>query len=149
MRKVLALAGVSAVALLAPATVDAATKNYGGGFDPSGNLEFKLEKTKHSKKVKGFKFFALPVQCDSGPNTVSGKITFAIKVKRKKFEAVATSDNPDSEAKLSLYGKFTGGGNAKGTLKVKGENVNVDNPVRRGSDTCASPKTNWTASTDN
>ncbi len=149
MRKLLALAGVSIAALSMPAAVDAATKNYGGGFDPSGNLEFKLEKTNHGKKIKGFKFFALPIQCDSGPNTVSGKITFDIKVEDNKFEAVAKSDNPDSEAKLILDGKLKGGGNAKGTLKVKGDNVNVDNPVKRGSDSCASPKTEWTASTDN
>lgn len=146
MKKLLALAGVSVFVLVAPAAVGAASKTYQGTFDPGGQLQFKLKPTNHGKKVVKYTFLGFPVQCDGGPETTSGFFTFGVKVKNKKFEAQAQSTNPGSESKVVLTGKFKRGGKAKGTMKVSGEHVGIDDPPGTR-DNCTSPKTDWTANT--
>ena len=147
MRKQLALAGVCVVGLVAPTTVGAATKSYNGTFEPGGTLSFKVKNTNNGKKVKAFTFVGFPVQCNSGPETTSGNLSFAPKVKDKKFEADAILGNPSNpQARLTLLGKLKGGGEAEGTMKVKGSKVPID---PSGSGNCSSPKTDWTASVDN
>ncbi len=147
MRKLIALMALSIAVLIAPAAVGAAKKTYGGAFESSGELQFDLKKANKGKKILDFTFAGFPVQCDSGSQTTSGHLTFAIKVKNNKFEADAISTNPGSESKLNLTGKLKNGGQAEGTLKVHGANVLIDNPPNTR-DNCTSPKTDWTASTD-
>ena len=147
MRKLLALAGVCVVGLVAPTTVGAATKSYNGTFEPGGTLSFKVKNTNNGKKVKAFTFLGFPVQCNSGSETTSGNLSFAPKVENKKFEAHAILGNSNNPlAKLTLVGKLKGGGQAEGTMKVSGTNVPID---PSGSGNCSSPKTDWTASVDN
>ena len=150
MRKVLALAGslTVAVGLVAPANAGTQTKDYNGTFEPGGTLSFTVKPTDNGKKVVKFKFFNFPVQCTTGPETTSGNLKFAIKVENKAFEARAQSTSPGAESKLALTGKLKGGGQAVGTLKVKGENVLINDPPDTRED-CSSPHTDWTASTVN
>ena len=148
MKKFLTLAGVSAVALIAPATVGAATKSYNGTFVPGGTLSFDLKKTNKGKKILDYTFFGFPVQCKSGPETTSGHLNFAVKVKHNRFEANAQSNEPGAESKLTLIGKLKNGGQAEGTLKVQGKDVKIDDPPGARKN-CSSPKTAWTASTVN
>ncbi len=109
MRKQLALAGVCVVGLVAPTTVGAATKSYNGTFEPGGTLSFKVKNTNNGKKVKAFTFVGFPVQCNSGPETTSGNLSFAPKVKDKKFEADAILGNPSNpQARLTLVWEAQG-----------------------------------------
>lgn len=150
MKKLLALAGLLALAigLVTEANAGTRTKDYNGTFEPGGTLSFTVKPTDNGKKVVKFKFFLFPVQCDSGMNTTTGRITFGMKVRNKEFHARAVNDAGTSE--LAVEGRLKGGGEAQGTLKVKGSGVNVDHPPpRRGTDSCSSPKTDWTASTVN
>lgn len=144
MRKLAFFAGVAAIALGAP-TAGAAGKSYDGTFEPGGTLAFKLEKTKTGKKIFNYRFKSFPLQCSGGPNTTSGNLTFAVRVKNNKFStvAVAGNDPQNPAAKLSLAGTLKPNGNAKGTMKIEGSKVDVDSGRRSA---CSSPRTDWSAS---
>lgn len=129
-----------------PASVGAATKEYTGTIDGGGTVNFKIKKTKNGSKVKDFQFATFPVDCTGGPNTASGHVTFSPKVKHKKFEIHAVAGNPQNpDARLDITGKLTSGGNAEGTIKVDGSNLEVDTPPD-SHDNCTSEKADWTAS---
>jgi ABC-type sugar transport system substrate-binding protein len=148
MKRFAALAGVLVVGLVAPATVGAAAKTYVGVFESSGELGFKVKKTEHGKKIKEFDWFQFPLQCQSGPRTTTNGLSFAPKVRDRRFEAVAIVGNQGNpKAELRLTGKLKSGGSAEGTLKIEGRDVPLD--PEPTSDKCSSPKTSWTASVVN
>jgi hypothetical protein len=145
MRKQLALAGVLVAGLTAPIALAGQNKDFEGTIENGGTLSFKLKKTDNGKKVVKFTFIGMPADCKSGLESVSGEITFAIKVKSNKFDAKAVSGNPNNpNATLKVTGKIDKS-NAEGTLRVSGPNVLVDpgqDGVRRECDT---GKENWLA----
>ena len=147
MKKFLALAGVSAVALIAPGTVGAATKSYSGTFESSGTVGFDVKKKKGKRKVIKFRFDDLPVECDAGPNTASGNVPeFKIKVSDGgNFDADLVSETPGAEAELNIAGKLKSGGKAAGNLRLHGKDVIVDNTAGGETQPCDSDKTKWTA----
>jgi hypothetical protein len=144
MRKLLALAGVSAVALgalTAPAFAGVAGKTYEGAFENGGTNSFTLKKTNNGKKVMKYEWALFSMDCDGGPQTSTNGLSFGVKVKNDKFEAVATPSTAD-KVKLTLKGEFTGGGSAEGTMRIEGSKVPVDGG---GKDSCDSGKVLWTA----
>lgn len=147
MRKLFALTGMIVVALIAPATVGAATKVYVGQFETSGEVQFKVVKTNNGKKIKDFNWFQFPLNCEGDPNTSTNGLSFAPKVQNSKFEAVAIADDNGLDAKLKVTGTLKGSGKARGTLEIDGRKVPVDNDP--SPDKCSSPKTSWTASVVN
>ena len=144
MRKLLALAGVSAVslcALAAPTFAGAAGKKYEGAFETGGTNSFTLKKTNNGKKVMNYDWALFSLDCDGGPKTSTNGLSFGVKVKNDKFEAVATPSTAD-KVKLTLKGEFTDGSSAEGTMRIEGSKVPVDGG---GKDSCDSGKVAWTA----
>jgi hypothetical protein len=147
VKRFTAIAAVCAVGLVAPATVGAATKEYTGTIAGGGSVGFKIKSGQNGSKVKGFGFATFPVGCTGGPNTASGHVTFAPKVKNRKFEIHAVAGDPNHpDARLDVTGKLKSGGNVEGTIKVEGKNLEVDNPPDSHAN-CESEKADWTAST--
>jgi len=142
MRKLLALAGVTAVALVAPATVGAAGKKYQGLFEAGGTNSFTLKKTDNGKKVVNYEWVSFPLSCDGGPATSTNGLSFGVRVRNDKFEATATPSS-EEKSKLTLKGEFVGANSAKGTMRIEGSKVPVDGG---GRDRCDSGKVAWTAS---
>jgi hypothetical protein len=130
-----------AVALLAPASAGAAGKKFQGAFANGGTNSFTLKKTKHGKKVFNFEWVGFSLACDGGPATSSDGLTFSVRVRNQKFEAVATPGDP-KKAKLTLAGKFTSKVTAEGTMRIEGSRVPLDGG---GRDRCDSGKVAWTA----
>jgi hypothetical protein len=116
VRRIL-LCVVLIVALALPTQAIASTKSYGGGFDPSGSLSFKVKKKKHKKKrVIKFLFQGVPMTCDDGAHTTSGLLTFAMKVKKGSFHGDASFNN---QATLVVQGELSGS-SASGALQAIG-----------------------------
>src|SRR5690348_6467715 len=113
MKKFLALAGVAAIGVVAPATVGASTKEYAGSFETSGTIGFKVESKQGKKKVIRLRFASFPLDCDGGPNTATGNVPeFKIKVNDSgKFDADLISEGTGTKAELNIDGKLMGGGN--------------------------------------
>jgi hypothetical protein len=147
MRKLFAFTGTIVVALVAPATVGAAAKVYVGEFETSGEVQFKVKKTDHGKKIKEFDWFEFPLNCQGTPKTSTNGLSFAPKVRNNRFEAVATAIGDGLDAKLKVTGTLKGSGKAKGTLEIDGDKVPVNEAP--SPDKCSSPRTSWTASVVN
>lgn len=142
MKRTTALVIVLAITLFTPQALGAAKRSYAGEFATSGTLAFDVKKSKRGKKVVEFRFKRFPLDCERGPNTVSGGLTFAVDVKRRKFETVAL-ENPDNpKAKLKLDGRLQGRTAAKGSMSVEGRKVLVTQGKR---DRCSSGDVPWTA----
>lgn len=126
--KKFAVAVLSAALMLsAPAAVGAGKKKaFAGSFKPAGTLQFDLKKTKKGKRVVNFEWDAFPLECDGGPKTSSGNLTFKVKVKKKEFSATAVPNADPKAAKLSLKGEFKGKRNAEGTMRLRGDKVPTD-----------------------
>ena len=106
---------VLVLALVLPAHAAAAKRSYSGAFDAvQGSIDFTLKKkgTKKRKKtsVRGFTFLEVPITCDTGSATTSGRLTFGMRVAKKRFSADADDDQGSS-----LH--------VEGTLKQKGKRV--------------------------
>ena len=146
MRKHIALAAVLAVALTAPGSVSAGQGKvkYVGSFEPTGTLSFVVEKTKRGKKVFRYKWNDVPLDCRSGPETSSSRLTYAVRVKNKKFSARAVDNVSDPGAFLRINGEFQGSTSATGNMSLEGKNVPVDSGGRRN---CESGRVGWTALT--
>lgn len=144
MKRIAALAIVVAITLFTPHALGAAKRSYAGAFATSGTLKFAVEKNRNGKKVVNFRFEDFPLSCESGPETVAGGLTYAVRVRRGKFDTVAIDQTREGEvrAKLRLEGRLLGKANAEGSLKIAGRKVLVES--RRRED-CTSPNTPWTA----
>jgi hypothetical protein len=145
MRKLLALAGVTAVALVAPATVGAATKVYEGTVTPGGTVKFKLKTTENGKKVAGFRFSGVPAVCTSGAETVSGRITFADRVENNRFQFRAVAGNPQNPQAAAIVKGEISRNSAEGTIRVHGRKVLVDPPANGQRSECETGTLDWTA----
>lgn len=106
---------VLVLALALPAHAAASKREYSGAVDAaSGSIDFTLKKKRKKGKkgrrmtVRGFEFRNVPVACDDVSGTTSGRLTFGIRVRKKKFEAAADDDGGSNL-------------NVKGTLKQKGK----------------------------
>lgn len=132
-----ALALAVSLALAGPAA--AKTKSYAGDVNGGGTVEFELKKNKKGKKkVQGFTFREVPIECAEGPNTASGKLTFRMKVVQKQFEGTAESS---SGGQAQVEGTiFSGGSN--GTLRVSGSVPLDDDTI--GTD-CDTRTQDWSA----
>ena len=143
MRRVL-IPAVLAAALTIPAGAVASSHAYSGAVDPSGTLSFKVKKKHGKTRVRAFRFEQIPVTCDAGADTTFGTLDFGIKVKRKKFHAVAVHQPHGSEGStLKVRGRLTGGArHATGTIRVFGAP-----PLGSGNPgvNCHTGKRPWTA----
>jgi hypothetical protein len=125
-----ALALAVSVALAGPASAN--TRSYAGEVNGGGSVEFELKKNKEGKKkVRGFTFRDVPIECAEGSNTASGKLTFRMKVVRKQFSGTAESS---SGGKAEIEGTIRRGG-SNGTLRVSGSAPLGDGSVGTGCDT--------------
>ena len=133
---VLAVAAAAVVA--APAA--AGTKRHSGTIAAGGTVKFKLEKKEGVKKVRGFRFDAVPITCAEGTGTAEGKITFPVKLDGKRFKVLAGS-SLGGQAKVK--GKVSRSG-SEGTLRITGTVVLDDDST--GTE-CDTGKLSWTATT--
>jgi len=126
-----------ALALLFPVQAAAKTKHYTGTVTPSGTVSFKVAQKRHSKlkRVTGFSFAGIPVNCADGAHTTHGVVTFPVKLNKGRFNIVASSSV--TGAMLEIHGNL-----GAGTLHVSG-NTPID-PSGQGSN-CDSGVLNWTA----
>jgi len=132
---VLALA--LSVALAGPAA--AKTKSYAGEVAGGGTVGFELKKARSGKKkVKGFTFRSVPIECAEGANTVNGKLTFRMKVVQKQFTGTAESE---SGGRVRVEGTVLSGG-SNGTLRVFGSLALDDGTI--GTD-CDTGTLDWSA----
>jgi hypothetical protein len=137
VRKLL-IPAVLALALVLPAqAVAKKPKHYTGTVTPSGTIGFKVTQKRHSKKksVSGFNFAGIPVNCEDGPHTTHGFVSFPVKLNKGKFNIVASSTV--TGATLEVHGNL-----AAGTIHVAG-NVPID-PTGTGTN-CDTGVLNWTA----
>lgn len=142
-RLLVCLALVLALAL--PTQAFAKTREYTGTVAPSGTLEFKWKKKKKRKpKVKGLTFSQVPITCAEGANTTTGRLTFGIKVRKKRFQA----DAKDNEGSMLTVAGTVSKGGSSGTIRVFGatplDNPPTDPPTRGTG--CDTGVLNWTAS---
>jgi hypothetical protein len=146
MRKLIAIAAVSAVALAAPGSAGAGQdkKKYVGGFEPTGDMSFVLKKANNGKKIFNFKWVGFPLDCRGTPETSSSKLLFAVEVENREFKTRAVDDENDPGALLKLKGELKGMTLAEGTMSIEGKNVPVDGGGRKK---CDSGILDWTAST--
>ena len=143
MKKIAMFAVVGAVTL-APAVASAGGRSYDGAFATGGELHFKVVKSQDGKKVINYRFERFVLNCEGGPNTTTGDLSFSVRVRDNKFSTRAVLGNPNSpRATLNLQGKLNPNG-AEGTMKIEGRKVPTD--TGPNSDACSSPKTAWTAS---
>ena len=132
-------------ALVAPMDASAAGKKFEGGVDGGGTVSFTLKKTQNGEKVVKFTFLAVPADCSGSPETVSGRVTFGIKVDRNEFETKAVAGNPDNpKSALKLTGKIRKN-SAKGTLSVSGSKVLIDPGAEGERAACKTGKLSWNA----
>lgn len=136
VKKVLILTVLSVV-LIFPAEAVAKTKHYKGTIGPSGTISFKIVQKKHSKekRVTGFSFFGLPVNCAEGTQTTRGIVSSTAKLKRGNFKLVAL--NNITRATLKVRGNLSAG-----TIHLTG-NLPID-PSGTGTN-CDSGVLSWTA----
>jgi hypothetical protein len=146
MRKLIAIAAVSAVALSVPGSAGAGQgkTKYFGAFQPTGELSFVLKKANNGKKIFNFKWAGFPLDCQGTPRTSSDKLSFAVRVKDRQFQTRAVDDENDPGALLKLKGELRGKTLADGTMSIEGNKVPVDDGGRRK---CDSGTVSWTAST--
>jgi opacity protein-like surface antigen len=136
VRKFLVAAVLSA-ALVVPAQAAAKTKRYTGTVSPSGAISFKVVQKKGSKKkrVSGFSFSGLPINCADGPHTTHGFVSFPVKLNKGRFNIIATSSV--TGATLEVHGNLP-----TGTIHIAG-NVPID-PSGQGTN-CDTGVLTWTA----
>jgi hypothetical protein len=132
---------VLAVALVLPGQAAAKSIHYTGTVSPSGTIGFnvvKKKKKKGKKKPKptlnGFSFAGVPVNCDEGPKTAHGFVSFPVKLVGGSFNIVAQSS---TGANLAIHGNL-----ATGTIELSG-NVAIE-PSGTGTN-CQSGVLSWTA----
>jgi hypothetical protein len=127
---------VLAMALVVPAQAAAKTKHYTGTVSPAGTVGFKVTQKRHSKKkrVSGFNFAGIPVNCADGSHTTHGFVSFPVNVKKGRFNIVASSSV--TGATLEVHGNL-----GAGTIRVAG-NVPID-PAGQGTN-CDSGVLPWT-----
>jgi hypothetical protein len=129
---------VLAVALVFPAqAVAKKPKHFTGTVAPAGTIGFKVVQKRHSKqkRVSGFNFAGIPVNCADGPHTTHGFVSFPVKLNKGRFNISASSSV--TGATLEIHGNLKAG-----TLQVSG-NVPID-PSGQGT-TCDSGVLGWTA----
>jgi hypothetical protein len=144
---------VAGLALAGPLFASAATstRSFSGTIDPSGTVSFKLKKHNGTRTIpgaspsKGFTFGSMPVDCDGGPDTTGGVVTFTIPVKDTgKFTIKAVAGNPQNPSSALLVkgdfnNKYT---KASGTIRVHGSNVLISG---NNHDACDSGTLDWSA----
>ena len=106
---------VLVLALALPAHAAAGKRSYTGAVDAAaGSIAFTLKKKGKKKKkktsVKNFTFREVPITCEIGAATTSGRLTFGIRVVKKRFSADA-DDGEGSDLHV------------EGTLKQKRKRV--------------------------
>jgi hypothetical protein len=139
------IASIAAVfALALPVTVSAAAKKYEGTVANGGTLEFSIKKTNHGKKLVKWIWRDIPADCDSGPEEVSGEISFKAKVKHNKFELDAIQSTPQDPvtARMTAEGHVNGD-NVSGEIRVHGSDVALD---EGGTADCDTGTEDWSAS---
>lgn len=136
MRKLL-LPAVLSLGLLIPGESAAKSKHYSGTANPAGTIGFKVIQKRHSKKkrVTGFKFFGIPVNCADGAHSASGVVTTAAKLRHGNFKMSAV--NKVTGATLAIHGNLSAG-----TIQLSG-NVGIE-PSGTGMN-CDSGVLSWTA----
>ena len=140
---------VLVLTLALPATATASKRTYSGAIDAaSGSIEFTLKKRKATKRkpkrtsVRNFTFFDVPLTCDAGPATTSGRLTFGMRVAQKEFSADAddgAGSNLHVEGTLKQRERRT-----VGTLRVFGEVPLDPDGVQRGAN-CDTGELGWQA----
>jgi hypothetical protein len=134
-----------AVLLGGQGIADGATfTSYRGTFEPSGVVRFDLKKTANGKSVVNFKWARLPLDCENGPETTGSRLLFEVQVERRQFFASAVDDPDNPGARLELEGELVGTDRAKGTLRIRGRRVPVDQGPRQN---CDSGVLSWSART--
>ena len=147
MRKLIAMAAVSAVALAAPGSAGAGQDRtkYVGAFEPTGSVSFVVKKTNNGKKVFNFEWAGFPLDCRGTPETSSDGLTFAVPVKQGEFKTSAadTDNRGNVDALLKLGGEFASRTSASGTMRIEGKEVRIDGGGRKN---CDSGRVDWVAS---
>ena len=133
----LVLPAVLALALVLPGHATAKAKRYTGTVTPSGTISFKVAQKRHSKKkrVTRFSFSGVPLTCQEGMKTAGGVVRSAVKLKRGRFNIVAS--NPITGAALKIHGNLP-----TGTIQLSG-NVAIE-PSGTGT-SCQSGVLGWRA----
>jgi len=146
MRKLIAIAAVSAVALAVPGSAGAGQEKtkYLGSFEPTGDMSFVLKKANNGKKIFNFKWVGFPLDCRGTPETSSSRLLFAVEVENKEFKTRAVDNEDNPGALLKLKGELQGRTLADGTMSIEGRNVPVDGGGRKK---CDSGTLDWSAST--
>jgi hypothetical protein len=75
--------------------------------------------------VRRFRFFNLPITCDQGDFLLSSRVRGQIPVEERRFRALATEDEPPSEARIR--GRFVTRSKVKGRLGAEGSFEGVTN----------------------
>ena len=146
------VAAVLVLALALPAHAAAAKRDYTGAVEAaSGSIEFTLKKKKKKGKkgktqtVKDFEFRNIPISCTDTTGTTSGRLTFGMRVRKKKFEAAADDgegSNLNVKGTLKQKGK-----RITGTLRVFGD-VPLDPAGEQRGTGCATGELEWDAARD-
>ena len=137
---------VLVLVLALPAHAGAAKRDYAGAVDAaSGSIAFvlktKVKKGKRRTSVRTFKFREVPIVCDAESGTTRGRLTFEMRVKRKRFGALAEDDQG---SQLRVKGALKQRGKrVVGTLRIFGA-VPLDPDAHRGAN-CATGKLRWNA----
>jgi hypothetical protein len=135
MKGLCSLAVVTAAIVLAVPAV-AAADSYTGTFTNGGTVSFNSKMLLgKAVKVSGFTWKSVPLTCDQGKSTYSGKLPFSLSVARGAFSIQA----PSVGLIQSVSGQFTNHTrNVSGLLNVYG---NVDATHTN----CHTGKLHWTA----
>ena len=129
-----------AIALALPAQALAGVETYTGPISPSGSVILKVKKTDGTPtKVNSFTFLDLPVTCEDGEDTPSGRYPLegnksTATIKNKKFKISA--GEVDTGAGLEVRGTVSRK-RAFGTIELAGDTPEHSN--------CASGVLDWTA----
>jgi hypothetical protein len=84
-------------------------------------------------------------RCAHGRNSETAWLNFSTKVRRGRFQAEGLIGNRHSpDAALHLRGRLAGG-HARGSMRVFGDAVPVDDTDHGKTDRCDSGKVRWTA----
>ena len=112
-------------------------KHYTGTVTPAGTVGFKVVQKRHSKqkRVSSFHFAGVPVTCAEGAKTTHGFVSFPVKLKKGKFNIVASSNV--SGAKLEIHGNSE-------SRDAAGVGQRPDRSQRPGTN-CDSGVLGWTA----
>jgi hypothetical protein len=128
MRRIAVVAGVVALAagLLAAVAYAASVKEFAGGVDKGGRIEFSALRDNGKYTRAGlFDLQRIPVKCDEGNTRARVRTSNVVDVTHREFTYKFNFGSPDEKARVS--GKFNRKGNkATGVFRASGMDLDSD-----------------------